>query len=143
MIASEKTAVRVFDAFPFLVLARKQNGWQIVQDKVYAAADANERHLVSLVNLGEAYYMLLREEGEETAERFLEGVLASAFDVVIPTIEQMKLAGWHKARGGLSYADSFAAALAKEYDVPILTGDPEFRNVEQHGVKIDWLPTNR
>ena len=143
MSAIEKTIIRVFDAFPFLVLVRRQNGWQIVQDTVDNAADHNERHLVSLINLGEAYYMLLREEGEEIAERFLAGVMASAFEIVIPSFEQMKRAGHFKARGGLSYADAYAAALAEEHHVPILTGDPEFKDVEKHGIDIDWLPFNR
>ena len=38
----------------------------------------------------------------------------------------------------LSYADCFAVASALRHDACILTGDPEFKNVEQI-VEIDWV----
>jgi uncharacterized protein len=38
----------------------------------------------------------------------------------------------------LSYADAFAAALAKIRRAELITGDPEFRAVEGE-VKIHWL----
>jgi predicted nucleic acid-binding protein len=37
----------------------------------------------------------------------------------------VKAAASVKATGGLSYADAFAVALAKEFEAPLLTGDPE------------------
>ena len=44
-----------------------------------------------------------------------------------------------KARGGISYADAFAAAAASVLDCPVLTGDPEFRVAEEAGVTVRWL----
>jgi predicted nucleic acid-binding protein len=38
----------------------------------------------------------------------------------------------------MSFADCFAAALAKQKKALLLTGDPEFRQVEQE-IAIDWL----
>ncbi len=44
-----------------------------------------------------------------------------------------------KARGGLSFADSFVCGLAKRIkDAEIVTGDPEFRAVERT-VRVCWL----
>ena len=40
----------------------------------------------------------------------------------------------------MSYADCFAAALAQRESAAVVTGDPDFRQVEQL-VAIDWLPT--
>ena len=43
-----------------------------------------------------------------------------------------------KSKYALSYADCFAAALAKEKDCPVLTGDPEFKKLHEE-IKISWL----
>jgi predicted nucleic acid-binding protein len=38
----------------------------------------------------------------------------------------------------MSYADCFAAALSKQKNAELLTGDPEFKAVEKD-IKIHWL----
>ncbi|HWF44252.1 MAG TPA: type II toxin-antitoxin system VapC family toxin [Candidatus Kapabacteria bacterium] len=140
---SKKTGPLVFDAYPFLVLLRKQNGWERVRDLVDEATNSDFVHVVSLINLGEAYYQMLRDFGEKLAKEFLEGVQNSAFEIVNPTYSQMLQASRFKAQGGLSYADCYAAALAIERGIPVLTGDREFSVVERQGVTIEWLPMNR
>ena len=47
-------------------------------------------------------------------------------------------AGSFKSKYKMSYADCFAAALAKQKRAMLLTGDPEFKQVESQ-VTIDWL----
>jgi ribonuclease VapC len=45
-----------------------------------------------------------------------------------------------KAKYPISYADSFAAALAMIKNCPLLTGDPEFTPLEKQGIiSIQWL----
>ena len=47
-----------------------------------------------------------------------------------------------KAHYPVSYADAFAVALAQEMDGPVVTGDPEFKRVEDEGlISVVWLPT--
>lgn len=43
-----------------------------------------------------------------------------------------------KAKYAISYADCFAAATALEYEASIITGDPEFKKLEDI-VKIEWI----
>jgi predicted nucleic acid-binding protein len=43
-----------------------------------------------------------------------------------------------KARFKLSLADAFAAALAREKKAELVTGDPEFKPLDQE-LKIHWL----
>jgi predicted nucleic acid-binding protein len=38
----------------------------------------------------------------------------------------------------MSYADCFAAALAKERKAEVVTGDPEFKQIEPE-VKVHWI----
>ena len=42
-----------------------------------------------------------------------------------------------KSRFNFSLADTFAAALAKRHKAELVTGDPDFAQVEE--VKIGWL----
>ena len=45
-----------------------------------------------------------------------------------------------KAKHPISYADSFAAALAMIKNCPLLTGDPEFTSLVKQGIiSIQWL----
>jgi hypothetical protein len=39
----------------------------------------------------------------------------------------------------MSYADCFAAALAKIKNAELVTGDPEFKAVEHELKKVRWL----
>lgn len=48
------------------------------------------------------------------------------------------IAGTFKARHRMSYADCFAAALAKDRKSDLVTGDKEFKQVEEE-VSIRWL----
>jgi predicted nucleic acid-binding protein len=43
-----------------------------------------------------------------------------------------------KARGNISYSDCFAAALGQLKQSTVITGDPEFKRVENQ-VKVRWL----
>ncbi len=43
-----------------------------------------------------------------------------------------------KAKGGISYADCFAAPLAKLRKGEVITGDPEFKRLDGE-IKIAWL----
>ena len=42
----------------------------------------------------------------------------------------------------MAYADCFAAALAKLHNAELVTGDPEFREVERD-IRIGWLEMAR
>jgi predicted nucleic acid-binding protein len=44
----------------------------------------------------------------------------------------------YKARGGMSYGDAYAAALAKEKKAEIVTGDAKLKRLDKE-IKIHWL----
>ena len=50
----------------------------------------------------------------------------------------MRQAAIYKATKKLAYADAFAAALAKILNAELVTGDPEFKEIENE-IKIGWL----
>ena len=78
-----------------------------------------------------------RDLGAAAAHATLESIQLWT-EIVDVDLELGARAGWFKLRGGMSYADCFAAALAHRDGVPLLTGDPEFRRVEDV-VEIAWL----
>ena len=49
-----------------------------------------------------------------------------------------KQAGYLKSGNKMSFADAFAAALAKQRNAHLVTDDPEFKQVENE-VLINWL----
>jgi ribonuclease VapC len=58
--------------------------------------------------------------------------------IVTADLELTKQAAVFKANKKMSYADCFAAALAKHRSVELVTGDDEFKQVERE-LKILWL----
>ncbi|MDP4200386.1 MAG: hypothetical protein Q8922_06950 [Bacteroidota bacterium] len=81
--------------------------------------------------------------GFEHAETSRKLVELLPLQIHTPSFEQIMEAAHLKGGAKASYADCFAAALALEMDVPVLTGDPEFQRFEDYGVKVEWLPKNR
>jgi predicted nucleic acid-binding protein len=53
-------------------------------------------------------------------------------------LELVRQAAVYKATRKISYADAFAAALAKIKNAELITGDREFEQVEDD-IKIGWL----
>ena len=59
--------------------------------------------------------------------------------VILPCPENLVYrAAELKAVYAMSYADTFAVASAMEHKACLVSGDPEFRQVE-HLVKIEWV----
>jgi PIN domain nuclease of toxin-antitoxin system len=102
---------------------------------------------MTLVNLGEVAYILERTSDAGAADEIWAnlraesrpgGVAVHWIDIDDPLVRR---AAAIKSRGGLSYADAFAAGAASMLDCPVLTGDPEFRVAEELGVSVRWLGT--
>jgi predicted nucleic acid-binding protein len=94
----------------------------------------HEAHMSS-VNLGEAYYALIRSHGQRIAADRV-GILPQIVHVEDPDWGLVQLAAEIKARGGLSYADAFCVATARRHDAPLYTGDPEIVRLDDPGVEI-------
>jgi predicted nucleic acid-binding protein len=60
------------------------------------------------------------------------------FEIITPSSELIMQASEIKAQYPISYADCFAVATALRFTAAIITGDPEFKKVENL-VKINWV----
>ncbi len=91
-----------------------------------------------VVNLGEVLYVTEREAGLETAQR-VAGIVEQLPVGLVDADRALTFAAAHvNAHHSLSYADAFAVALAGERGAVVVTGDPEFKQVEPL-VAVRWL----
>lgn len=140
---SPKTDPLVLDAFPLLVIFDRQLNWEISKEYLDLPLKTGVPHLISSINFGEVLYIIQRDHGEKAVETAKNRILEGPIEIVLPSLEQTYIAARLKSFGGASYADCYAAALALERNLAVLTGDKEFENLEPHGVKVEWLPANR
>jgi predicted nucleic acid-binding protein len=84
----------------------------------------DERPVMSWINLGEVYYILIRRHGESAAGEALRD-LRSVLEVELPRMPVVVRAAQIKSSYRMSYADAFAAATAIGHQGVLWTGDPE------------------
>jgi ribonuclease VapC len=103
------------------------------------AARGERRLIMSIVNLGEVFYTIAKLADVPTAERVVETLGRLRIETVSINDELVWQAARLKAGYPLAYADAFAAALAIRESAPILTGDPEFHQIETARlIRVEW-----
>ena len=133
-----KAAVRVLDSYSIIAYLEGEAGKDTMVEIFRSARDSGRHCLLSVVNWGEVYYITLREAGQQKAEQVVHLIHTLPIHLVPADLELAKVAATFKASKKMSYADCFAAALAKHRRVELITGDKEFRQVEGE-VKVLWL----
>jgi predicted nucleic acid-binding protein len=93
------------------------------------------------LHLGEVYYITLREQGTHLADLAYSRIKAFPLTFIDQIDEELLLtAASLEANFPISYADSFAAALAKIKNCTLLSGDPELKTLENEKIiAIEWL----
>ena len=130
---------QVLDSHALLAYFEKERGWDTVAHLLHEAAEGKRRLILSIVNWGEVCYITLREYGESHLERVLHALDNMPVEMIDAGREAVLEAARFKARGGLSYADSYVCGLAKLIKgAEIVTGDPEFRSVENI-LPVRWI----
>ena len=104
-------------------------------------ADAHEENIplfMSVVNAGEVWYIIAREASVSDADRSITELRHLGIELVDADWTLAHEAGGFKSKYKMSYADCFAAALTMQKKALLLTGDPEFKQIEPQ-ITIDWL----
>ena len=130
--------VKILDASALVAYLWKQSGYEKVQDFLTKATGGEKRLLMTTVNLGEVYYLLLRDHGSEDADKILKVIETLPIDFVEVDMRLAKQAAAYKAAKKIPYVDCFVAALAKLHKGEIVTGDKEFKALESE-IKIVWI----
>jgi predicted nucleic acid-binding protein len=86
---------------------------------------------MSKINEGEVFYKLYKYLGAPIAAGFREDLKRGLFPLHVVSVNdrQVEEASEIKAKYPLSYADAFCIGLAKDMNLPVITGDPEFESV--------------
>jgi predicted nucleic acid-binding protein len=103
--------------------------------------DALSKHVVaylSLISLGEIYYIIARKIAKERADASIEDISCLPISLIDVTKEHVLAAAHVKAQHTISYADAFVVAAAVEHSATIVTGDPEFKETESLAAVL-WL----
>ena len=93
---------------------------------------------MSTVNLAEVLYKVERRQGASAAKRFIDDLLALAVRFVDADMELSAAAARVKAAFPVSLGDAYATALGQRLDAAVVTGDPDFKRLEDV-VAVEWL----
>jgi len=135
-------ATMVLDAHALMVLFNDEPGAEEVEKILLKAESGSPTLLMSVINWGEIYYSILRGASQELADAKAHEIAGMRIELVpvdANDLELVREAAHFKATKKMSYADCFAAALAKVKNAELVTGDREFKVVEGELRKIRWL----
>jgi ribonuclease VapC len=134
-------ATKVLDSWALIALFNEEPVAEQVEKLLHAATAGRHTLLMSVVNWGEIYYTTLRRGGESAAKSIASDIAQMPITLVpvdSANLDLVRQAAIFKATKKLSYADCFAAALAKLRKAELITGDNEFAAIE-NDIKMGWL----
>ncbi len=134
-------ATMVLDAHALMVLFNDEPGAEEIEKILIKAESGSPELLMNVVNWGEIYYSILRGASQEIADAKAHEIAGMQIELVpvdADDLELVRQAAAFKATRKMSYADCFAAALAKIKNAELVTGDREFKQLARD-VKIHWL----
>lgn len=127
-----------FDAYAILCYVQGEPGGQRVKDILTACREQQMTSCMSKLNLGEVYYKTIRSMGQDQADELLEVFNQLPVEQIGLSDDLLWAACRLKAQYPMSLADCFAAVTAMQEKAVLLTGDPEFKQVEDR-VQIEWI----
>jgi predicted nucleic acid-binding protein len=128
----------VLDSWAVLAYFGDEPAGKTVSDLISDSREHDVPLMMSVVNVGEVWYITAREISESDADAAVESLRKMGIEFVEADWPLARLAGAFKAKHRMSYADCFAAALAKTRKAELVTGDREFRQLADE-LRIRWL----
>jgi predicted nucleic acid-binding protein len=128
----------VLDSWAVIAYLEGEPSAKRVADHIADAHEQNIPLFISVVNAGEVWYIIAREASVSDADRSITELRHLGIEFMDADWTLAHEAGGFKSKYKMSYADCFAAALTKQKKALLLTGDPEFKQIEQQ-ITIDWL----
>ena len=135
---ARKPKAVVLDSWAVLAYLEDESSGPAVADLISESQVSGYPLYLSVVNAGEVWYILAREVSEAEAEKAIANLQQLGIQFVEVTWPVTRIAASFKVKGKMSYADCFAAALAKEKKAELVTGDNEFKQVEDE-IAVRWI----
>ena len=134
----KKPKTIVLDSWAIMAYLQDEPSGEKIADMIADAKEDGRHLLMSVINIGEVWYSLARRRSTADADQALRWISEIGIEFVDADIELTRIAARFKAKGGISYADCFAAALAKQHEASLVTGDREFEQLK-NDISISWL----
>jgi len=135
---AKKAKAYVLDSWAVIAYLEDEPSGAQVEELIASAHEEQIPIYMSVVNVGEVWYTFAREISEEEADASVKALrdLRIQFEDADWTLTQE--AARFKSKNKMSYADAFAAALAKTKKADLVTGDNEFKPLDGE-IKIAWV----
>jgi predicted nucleic acid-binding protein len=133
-----KPKAYVLDSWAVMAFLQDEPAAERIADLL---ADAQENGIplgMTVVNAGEIWYIVARRTSTAEADRTLRLIEEIGVRLFDADLALTKVAAGYKVKGNISYADCYAAALAKQQKAHLVTGDEEFKPLESE-ISILWL----
>lgn len=135
---ARKSKAFVLDSWAVLAFLQAEAAGQRIADLIGDALEQSVPLLMSVVNVGEVWYIFAREISEAEADKGIESLRHLGIEFIEVDWKLARQAAAYKSNRKMSYADCFAAALAKENKAELVTGEKEFKQIESE-VQIRWV----
>jgi len=131
-------STKILDAHAVMAFLKDEPGADTIRNLILKAEERNIKLAMTTVNLGEVWYAIARATTIEKADRYIQEIRGMAIEIAYADWPLTRQAAAFKAGGNTSYADCFAAALAKIRQAELVTGDLELKALEAE-IEIEWL----
>jgi len=128
----------VLDSWAIIAFLQAQPDGATIFDLLTSAHEHDIPLLMSVVNASEVWYIKARRTSSSDADKVIAELKQIGIEFVDVHWELAHEAARLKAKNQMSFADSFAVALARERKASLVTGDPAFKDIESE-VSIEWL----
>src|SRR5258708_5848738 len=120
-------AAKVLDSWALLAFFKGEDAADDVETLIHKATAEKARLLLCVGTWGEVFYGMWSAGGRAPADDVAADLSQMPIELVEADLHLAKQAAIYKATHKMSYADAFAAALAKVKNAELVTGDPEFK----------------
>ncbi|MBN2356665.1 type II toxin-antitoxin system VapC family toxin [candidate division KSB1 bacterium] len=135
---ARKPKALVLDSWTVIAFLEDEPSGQRVADLISNAHEEAIPVYMYVVNAGEVWYIIDREIPEKEADSSIKELRALRIQIENVDWELTQEAALFKAQHKMSFADCYAAALAKSKKADLVTGDKEFKPLEGE-IKIEWM----
>ena len=121
----------VLDSYALIGYLENEPFSREIEGLLKSARKGKAQLFLHAIHLGEVYYITFREQGEKMADISYSRIRAFPLNFIDTISEELLLkAASLKAKYTISYAYSFAAALSMLNNCLLLSGDPEYKELE-------------
>lgn len=134
----QKTKALILDSWAVIAFFEDEPAGKKIANLI---ADAHENGIpvyMMVVNVGEVWYITAHEISETTADNIVKELSDLRIEFIDANWEITQEAARFKSKNRMSYADCYAAALAKSKKGILVTGDSEFKTIDDQ-IDIQWV----